>query len=227
MKAQLGEQIIFSESINVTLKCTTIIETEFVTRRKHWRHEQRHDVAIMCTIYAIAREKPDKNFTRKASTLLQLVFSAVPVQRSNQTTKQQLEEQVILMGSSMPIWGVQRLFRLSLYRGVNNNVMNDCHGYNYWDWVCTAVYTMTLWMIVAVMINETEFVRRCKQWRCEWSSRLWMQVLSLKAFAIENLNRTRTLFPLFHYLETVLNGQWKVTTRKRKTNIMKIQSGNM
>ena len=26
-----------------------------------------------------------------------------------------------------------------LYNGVNNDVVNDCRGYDYWDWVCTAV----------------------------------------------------------------------------------------
>ena len=28
---------------------------------------------------------------------------------------------------------------LSLYRDENNEVMNDRRGYNYWDWICTAV----------------------------------------------------------------------------------------
>ena len=49
---------------------------------------------------------------------------------------------------------------------------------DYWDWICTSVEPMKLEMIVAVMIIETEIVPRCKQWRYEWSSWLWLWRLS-------------------------------------------------
>ena len=39
-KPQLGEQAIFSGSINFTLKCATISETEFVPRCKRCRYKK-------------------------------------------------------------------------------------------------------------------------------------------------------------------------------------------
>ena len=45
---------------------------------------------------------------------------------------------------------------------------------------------MILWMIFKVMIIETEFVRLCKQWLYEWSSRLWL--LSLRLYRGVNID---------------------------------------
>ena len=49
------------------------------------------------------------------------------------------------------------LLRLSFYRDVNNDVMIDRRIYDYWDWVCTAVQKMTLWMIVTIMSGFNVF----------------------------------------------------------------------
>ena len=57
------------------------------------------------------------------------------------------------------------LLRPSLYRRLNNEVMNDCRD--------SSLYS-------GVEIIETEIVPGCEQWRHDWSSRLWKRSLNIR-----------------------------------------------
>ena len=63
--------------------------------------------------------------------------------------------------------------------------------------------SLTLWMIIAVMIIETDFVPRWKQWGYEWSSRLWLLRLTLYCGENNDVMNDRLMKPKKNNFQTL------------------------